>query len=109
MCWKWDGHRQAEGDRAAKGSVVVGLGRATVPAFLLRCRLGHPECYGGAAALHRSAPGAAVHLPLPLQVRAVPGAGGRVPAPGLGTLPSGVRAPQDWGLPSTPPSLHPAT
>lgn len=57
--------------------MVAGLGwGGTVPALLLRCRLDHPECYGGAAALHGSAPGAAVHLPLPLQVRAVPGAGG---------------------------------
>lgn len=79
----------APSGRAAEGSVVGAQRRATVPAFLLPRRLDHPERYGGAAALHRSAPGAAVHLPFPLQVRAVPGAGGGGPAPGLGTLPRG--------------------
>lgn len=74
-CWKWDGEDGAEGGRAVEGSAVAGLGRATVPAFLLQRRLDHPECHGGAAAAHGRAPGAAVHLPLPLQVRAVPGAG----------------------------------
>uniref|UniRef100_A0A663MEY3 Cell division cycle protein 20 homolog n=1 Tax=Athene cunicularia TaxID=194338 RepID=A0A663MEY3_ATHCN len=62
-------------------TVVGGLGRAAVPVFLCRCRLDYPECYGGAAALHGSAPGAAVHLPLPLQVRAGPQAGEGGPAP----------------------------
>lgn len=81
----------APSDRAA----VWAQGRATVPAFLLRRRLDHPERYGGAAALHRSAPGAAVHLPFPLQVRAVPGAGG-----GSSTRP-GHPAPGASGHPGT--------
>lgn len=65
---------------------MVGLGTATVPAFLLQCRLAHPQCYGGAAALLSSAPGAALHLPLPLQVKSCAGGRRGGPAPSLGTL-----------------------
>lgn len=74
---------------------VVGLGRAAVPAFLLRCRLAHPQCYGGAAALLSGAPGAAVHLPLPLQVKGSVGhgrGGGSSTKPGHPAR--GIRAPQ---------------
>ncbi|XP_069645069.1 thrombopoietin receptor isoform X3 [Haliaeetus albicilla] len=75
-------------DRAAEGSVVGAQGRATVPAFLLRRRLDHPERYGGAAGLHRSAPGAAVHLPFPLQQREAEALAPRPrPAPHAGQLP----------------------
>lgn len=80
----WE-HR-AEGDGAAKGSEVGGLRRATVPALLLRCRLAHPQCHDGAAAPLSSASGAAVHLPLPLQVKVCARGSLGGPAPSLGTL-----------------------
>lgn len=92
-----NGEHRAEGGRAVKGSALVGLRRATIAAFLLQCRLAHPQCYGGAAALLSSAPGAAVHLPLPLQVKGCAGGRRGGPAPSLGTLPGGIRAPQVWG------------
>ncbi|XP_074732390.1 thrombopoietin receptor isoform X7 [Strix uralensis] len=80
--WKWDGERRAKGDSGG------GSGEGAVPAFPHRCRLDHPECYGGAAALHGSAPGAAVHLPLPLQQREAEALAPRSrPTPRTGQLP----------------------
>lgn len=106
-CWKmgWG----APG-RGRQGSEVVGLGRATAAAFLFRCRLAHPQCYGGAAALLSSAPGAAVHLPLPLQVKSCAGnrREGRGPAPSLGTLYGASGHPKSESI-FDAPSPHPAT
>ncbi|XP_042729379.1 thrombopoietin receptor isoform X2 [Lagopus leucura] len=84
------------GADAARWAAVPGQLERVVPARRGRCRgrsgLGDPERDGGTADLHRSAAGAAVHLPVPVQREAEAVAARPRPAPRAGHLPA--RQPQ---------------